>query len=83
MNQVFLLSTINVIVIPILSNYIIQGKGFIYGNNGLEGLAFDYHVSAGVAVIKSLFSTMLILKSVGIGFRFIRYKIIRYIVKDP
>lgn len=56
MNKVLFLSTINVISLPIISNYLIEGTNFIYGNDGLSGFAFDYHVSAAIATAKGLIS---------------------------
>ena len=82
MNKVLLLTSINIIVLPILSNYLSNNVGFIYGNQGLAGLAFDYHISTLVAVIKSLFDTTTMLKIGAINFKFVRRKIIRFLVPD-
>jgi|JI10StandDraft_1071094.scaffolds.fasta_scaffold08093_7 hypothetical protein len=79
MNKVFFLTSINIIVLPILSNYLIQGSGFIYGNNGLAGLAFDYHISAIIAVIKGLFNTVAMIKGAAICIKFTRYYLIRFL----
>lgn len=83
MNKVLFLSTINVIALPIISNYVIEGKYFIYGNDGLSGFSFDYHVSAVITTIKGLFSINLIIKFIAIAMKKIRYKIIRYLCRNP
>lgn len=83
MNKVLFLSTINVIVLPIISNYLIEGRDFVYGNDGLSGFSFDYHVSAAITVIKGLFSINLIIKFIAIAIKRIRYKIIRYLCRNP
>ena len=83
MNKVLFLSTINVIVLPILSNYLIQGKNVVYGNEGLSGFSFDYHISAAITVIKGLFSTGLIARVLLIALKWTRYKIIRYLCQNP
>lgn len=82
MNKVLVLTSINIIVLPIMSNYLSNSGAFIYGNRGLAGLAFDYHISSLIAVIKGLFNTVTMLKIGAIGVKFIRRIVIRFLVKD-
>lgn len=77
MNKVLFLSLVNIVVLPILSNYIVMGTGFLYGNDGLAGLAFDYHITAIVQAFTKIFDPMMIIKKVLITLRFTRYKLIR------
>lgn len=82
MNKVLVLTSINIIMLPILSNYLSNSASFIYGNQGLAGLAFDYHISTLVAVIKSLFETTTMLKIGAIGVKYVRRSVIRFLVQD-
>lgn len=82
MNRVFILNSINVIALPIFSNYIIYEHMGIFGNEGLAGLAFDYHITIILAVFKSLFNVTAILKTVGVMIKWVRYKIIWFLVED-
>jgi hypothetical protein len=83
------LSLINVIVLPIVSSYIVQivwtgeGKGFTFGNLGLAGLAFDYHLSCIIQVLTKIFNPVLIIKKVLITIRWLRYRLIRFLVSHP
>jgi len=48
MNIVFILSSINVIGLPIITNYTINflyQNPIVYGDEGLNSLALDYHIS--------------------------------------
>jgi hypothetical protein len=89
MNKVLFLSLVNVIVLPIVSNYIVQvvltgeGKGFVFGNLGLAGLAFDYHISCIIQVLTKIFDPMLIIKKILITIRWLRYRLIRFLVSRP
>lgn len=77
MNKVLFLCSVNVIVLPILSNYIVMGRWFLYGNDGLAGLAFDYHITGIVQAVMMIFDPMMLIKKVLITIRFTRYKLIR------
>jgi hypothetical protein len=89
MNKVMFLSLINVIVLPIVSSYLVQivltgkGKGFIYGNLGLAGLAFDYHISCIIQVLTKIFDPILITKKVLTTIRCLRHRLIRFLVPRP
>lgn len=83
MNKVVLLSSINIIVLPIISNYLSdESKNFIYGNKGLAGLAFDYHISQIISVVRGLFNSMTMIKVALIFVRFTRRIIIRFLTKN-
>lgn len=83
MTRILILNSINVIALPIFSNFIVYGKEGIYGNNGLVGVVFDYHTSAILAAVKGLFNITAILKTIGIAIRWIRHKIIWFLITDP
>lgn len=86
MNRVLLLTSINVIVLPILSNYAtfkIYGDNIVYGNEGLSGLCIDYHITSVVATMKKLFSLSAIFRTIVINWRWARHKMIWYYCKDP
>lgn len=55
MEKSIVLSCFNIIIMPIIVNYVFFNK--LYGANGAAGIAFDYHVSA--------LTTNLIMKLVG------------------
>ena len=82
MTRILILNSINVIALPIFSNYIVYGKDGVYGNNGLAGIVFDYHTSAIIAAIKGLFSIAAIIKTIGIAIRWTRHKIIWFLITD-
>lgn len=83
MTKVMFLTSINAIVLPILTNYILLRKGFIYGSTGLAGLVFDYQISCNIQLATRLFNPITILKIVATNIKAIRYKIIRYFCKNP
>lgn len=83
MTKVMFLTSINAIVLPILTNYIILRKGFVYGSTGLAGLVFDYQISCIIQLITRLFNPLTIIKLLVTNIKSIRYKIIRYFCKNP
>lgn len=62
MNKVLLASSINVIVLPIISNVIVRDN--LYGVDGLSGLVFDYHISVIVGLAVKLFDPLFLIKKV-------------------
>ena len=82
MTRILILNSINVIALPIFSNYIVYGRDGIYGNNGLTGIVFDYHISVIIAAIKGLFNITAIIKIIGTAIRWTRHKIIWFLMTD-
>ena len=78
MHKVVVLSSINVIFLPILINYVNGKPSHLYGNSGLVGLTFDYHGSSIVNVIKGLFNITLILKVSALNIKFLRHRLVKY-----
>lgn len=83
MNKVLMLSCVNIIVLPIISNYVVLHQGFVFGNQGLAGFAFDYHISCILQIITKLADPVMIIKKVLITIRWLRYKLIRFLVPQP
>jgi hypothetical protein len=76
MTRVLILQSINIIALPIFSKYIVYGINGIYGNEGISGLVFDYHISNITGILKGLFNIMYIVKIIAIWISWTRYKII-------
>ena len=83
MNKVLLLSLVNVIVLPIVSNIVVQGSAHVFGILGLAGLAFDYHITSIIQVATRIFDPLLIAKKAAITIKWVRHKLIRFLVVQP
>lgn len=85
MNIVFILSSINVIALPILTNYtvnLLYKYPVVFGDEGLNSLAFDYHITLLTNTVLKLFNFETILKFIVINIRWTRYKIIWHFYKS-
>ena len=60
MNKVLFASSINVIVLPIISNFVINKN--LYGSDGLSGMTFDYHIGVISGLIIKLIDPMFLIK---------------------
>lgn len=77
MNKVLIATCINIIALPIISNYVIRNN--VYGSKGLAGMVFDYQISIlGVGLITKLFEPVLLVKRILLYVRPIRNFIIRF-----
>lgn len=76
MNKVLFASSINVIVLPIISNYVLSNK--VYAVDGLSGLVFDYHISVIAGLIAKLLDPLFFIKRFVIEVRCLRYLYIRW-----
>lgn len=84
MNIVFILSSINVIGLPIITNYTINylyQNPIVYGDEGLNSLALDYHISLIIGTLLKILNISEILKYIAINIRWTRYKIIWHYYK--
>lgn len=67
---------INIIILPIIVNYFINGK--YYGADGLAGIAYDYHISTiAVGLTVKLLDPMSLLIWLGINIKCIRNYLIK------
>jgi hypothetical protein len=77
MNKVLIATCINIIVLPIISNYVIRNN--VYGSNGLAGMVFDYQISIlGVGLVTKLIDPAIFIKRLLLFVRPIRNVIIRF-----
>ena len=77
MNKVLIATCINIIVLPIISNYVIRNN--VYGSKGLAGMVFDYQISIlGVGLVTKLIEPGLFIKRLLLFVRPIRNIIIRF-----
>jgi len=78
MNKVLIATCINIIVLPIISNYVLRNN--VYGSNGLAGMVFDYQISVlGVGLVMKFIDPSNFIKRVLLGIRKIRNMIIRFV----
>jgi len=76
MNKSSVLVWINIIILPIIVNYIISDR--YYGANGLAGIVFDYHISAvSVNLLLKFIDPTYALIRIGLEIRCIRDYLIR------
>ena len=80
MNKVLFASSVNVIVLPIISNYVIKGN--LYGSDGLSGLVFDYHIGVIGGLAVKLFDPLFLIKKLVIEVRCIRNYVIRFLCSN-
>lgn len=76
MNKVLLATCINIIVLPIITNYILTNK--LYRVDGLAGFVFDYHISVIAGLAIKLFDPMYIIKKLVTEIKCIRNLFIRW-----
>ena len=77
MNKALVATSANVIVLPIITNYIVRNQ--FYGNDGLSGIVFDYHFSLAVlGVLIRFINPVRIIKKIIIFIRPFRNALIRY-----
>ena len=76
MNKVLLASSINVIVLPIISNIVIRDK--LYAVDGLSGLVFDYHISVVIGLAVKLFDPLFFIKKIVYEVKCLRNLFIRW-----
>jgi hypothetical protein len=78
MNKVLFSTSVNIIVLPIITNYVIRNN--IYGSEGLAGMVFDYQVSIlTIGLIVKLFTPPNVVKRVILNIRSLRNYAIRFI----
>lgn len=78
MNKVLFATSINIIVLPIITNYVVRNN--VYGSNGLAGMVFDYQVSLlGVGLVMKLIDPSNFVKRVLLSIRVIRNFLIRFL----
>lgn len=78
MNKVLFATCVNIIALPIISNYVIRDN--IYGSKGLAGMVFDYQISVlGIGLIIKLLDPSNFVKRVFLSIRKIRNFIIRFL----
>jgi hypothetical protein len=83
MNKAIFLNSINSILVPILTNFLLIKNNFVYGNTGLSGFIFDYQVTAIVQLLPRLFNPLTVIKKIIVNVNFIRNKFIRFICSNP
>lgn len=76
MNKVLLASSINVIVLPIISNFVIRSK--LYALDGLSGLVFDYQISVIAGLGVKLLDPLFLIKKLVIEVKCLRNLFIRW-----
>lgn len=77
MNKALVFTSANVIVLPIITNYLVRDQ--FYGNDGLSGIVLDYHLSLAVlSVVIRFLNPMRIIKKIVIFVRPFRNALIRY-----
>jgi hypothetical protein len=78
MNKVLFSTCINIIALPIISNYVLRNN--VYGSKGLAGMVFDYQISIlGVGIIVKLVDPVNFIKRILLNIRKTRNLIIRFI----
>lgn len=82
MNKVIILTSLNIIAFPIITNYIVLKGNFLYGNDGLSGFAFDYQISCVIQALTKILDPMMIIKKIVIAIKWIRYHLIRFMCKN-
>ena len=77
MNKSIFLMCINVIVLPIITNYVFGHK--LYGANGLAGIVFDYHISAvTINMLLKLIDPVFLVLTIGLYVRTTRNWLIKF-----
>ena len=78
MNKVLFSTSVNIIALPIISNYVIRNN--VYGSEGLAGMVFDYQVSIlTIGLIVKLIDPPHFIKRILLHVRCIRNGAIRFI----
>ena len=77
MNKVLFASTINVIVLPIITNFVINRN--LYNSDGLSGMVFDYHIGVMGGLVVKLLDPLFLIKKVIIEVKIFRNAIIRFL----
>ncbi len=78
MNKVLIATCINIIALPIISNYALRNN--VYGSNGLAGMVFDYQISMlGVGLVLKLVNPLNFIKRILLTIRPVRTKIIKFL----
>jgi len=81
MNKVLIATCINIIVLPIISNFVIRNN--VYGSKGLAGMVFDYQISVlGVGLVMKLIDPGIFIKRVLLMVRPIRNVLIRFLCEN-
>ena len=81
MNKSLFAISVNVIVLPIISNWYIKDK--IFGTNGLSGMVFDYQISCLlIGLPLKLLDPVEIIKRIALYVRFTRNIFIKNICKN-
>ena len=76
MNKFLLLTSINIIILPIITNFIIGNK--LYNTDGLSGFVFDYHISVIAGLAVKFFDPLFIVQKVVVEIKCIRNLFIRW-----
>lgn len=78
MNKVLFATCVNIIALPIISNYVLRNN--VYGSKGLAGMVFDYQISLlGVGLVVKLIDPGSFIKRLLLNIRKIRNVIIRFL----
>lgn len=78
MNKVLFATCVNIIALPIISNYVIRNN--VYGSKGLAGMVFDYQISIlGVGLVIKLIDPGNAIKRILLLIRKSRNIIIRFL----
>ena len=78
MNKVLFATCLNIIALPIISNYVIRNN--VYGSKGLAGMVFDYQISVlGVGLLMKLIDPGHFIKRILLNIRTFRNMIIRFL----
>jgi hypothetical protein len=81
MNKVLFATCINIIALPIITNYTLRNN--VYGSKGLTGMVFDYQISIlGVGLVMKLIDPPNFVKRILLNIRRIRNVIIRFLCKN-
>lgn len=81
MNKSLFAISVNVIILPIISNWYIKDK--VFGTNGLSGMVFDYQISCLlIGLPLKLLDPLEIVKRIALYIRFTRNKLIRNICRN-
>jgi hypothetical protein len=76
MNKTSFAMWINIILLPIIVNYLLNNR--YYGAAGLAGIVFDYHISAiSVGLVVKLLDPLNLMRRLGIAMKCIRNSIIK------
>jgi hypothetical protein len=77
MNKTLFLISVNIIVLPIIINFIFTSR--LYGSKGLAGIVFDYHISAlGVSLVLKLIDPLTLVMKISLAIKYIRNWIIKF-----